>query len=220
MGFDRDTQGYEGSPYVMNMADARRDPTVSPTTWGQIKHDNGSIEYPANRGYGAFIIYSALAGLQINCGAASGTFIWPEASSVTITSCFGPRVHPIHGNVRFHYGIDISGGSGTPILAVATGTVTLAGPLGGYGPNYVVIKHDNGYTSGYGHMSSMSVAEGDRVTQGQQIGTEGNEGASKGSHLHFNLIKGDYPGHDRLNINPLQNGLTVPAGVANPNNCS
>ena len=54
----------EGSPYVMNRADCRRDPTVEPTksneTWGQIKEDNGPIEYPANKDYGAFVVYCAL----------------------------------------------------------------------------------------------------------------------------------------------------------------
>ena len=54
----------EGSPYVMNRADARRDPTVEPTrsnrTWGQIVDDGGTIQYPARDGYGAFVVYKAL----------------------------------------------------------------------------------------------------------------------------------------------------------------
>lgn len=56
------SNGYDGSPYVMNRADSKRDPKVNPTGWGQIKSDGGSIEYPANNGYGAFVIYQALAG--------------------------------------------------------------------------------------------------------------------------------------------------------------
>lgn len=56
----------EGSPYVMNRYDARRDPTVEPTrsnnTWGQIKTDRGAISYPANNDYGAFVVYKALGG--------------------------------------------------------------------------------------------------------------------------------------------------------------
>ena len=60
LGFN---EGYEGSPYVMNKADSRRDPSVLPlgdTSWGQIKQDGGVIEYPANNGYGAYVIYAAL----------------------------------------------------------------------------------------------------------------------------------------------------------------
>lgn len=64
----------EGSPYVMNRADLIRDPESEPTksnnTWGQIKQDGGSIEYPANLGYGAFVIYSALVGPSEICGGA------------------------------------------------------------------------------------------------------------------------------------------------------
>lgn len=69
LGFtDEQASNGEGSPYVMNRSDIKRDPTVSPTstnqTWGQIKRDHGSIEYPANRDYGAFVYYSALAGIS------------------------------------------------------------------------------------------------------------------------------------------------------------
>lgn len=62
----KNNQGYEGSPYVMNKADAQRDPDSNPTGWGQIKRDNGPIEYPANEDYGAFVEYAGLAGLPIN----------------------------------------------------------------------------------------------------------------------------------------------------------
>lgn len=65
LGFSAD-QGYEGSPYVMNRADLKRDPTVEPTksnnTWGQIKTDGGSLSYPADEAYGAFVVYQSLTG--------------------------------------------------------------------------------------------------------------------------------------------------------------
>ncbi len=65
LGFNAETEGYEGSPYVMNKADEKRDPAVQGTngTWGQIKRDGEGIEYPANDFYGAFVQYGALAGL-------------------------------------------------------------------------------------------------------------------------------------------------------------
>lgn len=66
LGFNRETQPYEGSPYVMNKADEKRDPAVNKTTWGQVKRDFGPIEYPANNDYGAFVAYGALAGVSSN----------------------------------------------------------------------------------------------------------------------------------------------------------
>jgi hypothetical protein len=66
-------QGYEGSPYVMNIADAKRDPEVNKTTWGQIKTDFGGLSYPANGDYGAFVVYGALAGITSGGGCSSTT---------------------------------------------------------------------------------------------------------------------------------------------------
>lgn len=72
------TEAYEGSPYAMNMADAKRDPEANPTGWGQIKSDGGSIVYPANKDHGAFVMYTALGGAG---GTSEGC-----ASSITGTS--------------------------------------------------------------------------------------------------------------------------------------
>ncbi|QGU06737.1 Murein hydrolase activator NlpD precursor [Corynebacterium occultum] len=96
------------------------------------------------------------------------------------TSGFGPRWG------TFHNGIDIANAEGTPILAVMDGTVVDSGPASGYG-NWIRIKHDNGALSIYGHMSSLNVAVGERVTAGQQIAGMGNLGFSTGTHLHFEI---------------------------------
>lgn len=75
LGFsEEEAQRGEGSPYVMNIADAKRDPEVAKDdgTWGQIKVDLGGMEYPANHDYGAFIMYSALAGIP-SSGYGSNT---------------------------------------------------------------------------------------------------------------------------------------------------
>lgn len=68
LGYDSSTQPFEGSPYVMNRADAARDPLseASVGRWGQIKTDGGPIEYPANRDYGSYVIYAAIAGVSID----------------------------------------------------------------------------------------------------------------------------------------------------------
>ncbi|MCP1388348.1 M23 family metallopeptidase [Corynebacterium sp. TA-R-1] len=97
-----------------------------------------------------------------------------------LTSGFGPRWG------RMHQGIDIANAIGTPIYAVMDGTVIKAGPAQGFG-KWVVIKHDGGEVSVYGHIVSYNVSVGERVTAGQQIAKMGNEGQSTGPHLHFEI---------------------------------
>lgn len=111
-------------------------------------------------------------------------FQWPVNGSVT--SGFGYRVHPIYGTRRLHQGLDISGGSGTPIAAAKSGTVISAGWRGGYG-NAVVISHGSGVTTLYAHQSSMNVTSGQQVGRGDIIGWVGSTGASTGPHLHFEV---------------------------------
>ncbi|MEH0146891.1 M23 family metallopeptidase [Corynebacterium sp. Q4381] len=96
------------------------------------------------------------------------------------TSGFGPRWGTMHN------GIDIANVNGTPILAVQDGTVIDSGPAQGYG-NWIRILHNDGAVSVYGHMQSLNVAVGDRVTAGQQIAGMGNMGFSTGTHLHFEI---------------------------------
>lgn len=206
-------QGYEGSPYVMNKADAIRDPAVNKTTWGQVKIDHGGLVYPANNDYGAFVTYASLAGIHINCSDAvvsNGKLSWPKKAPGNISSCFGPRV--LNGKAGNHEGLDIASGAGTPILSAGDGRVSFVGSGAGYGPHYVKIDHGSGVVTGYGHMSSATVSAGQDVKAGQQIGVEGNEGHSTGFHLHFNVII------NGKNMDPLQY-VTIPAGTTNPKGC-
>jgi murein DD-endopeptidase MepM/ murein hydrolase activator NlpD len=103
-----------------------------------------------------------------------------------ITSGFGPRVHPIYGDVRMHTGIDFGAPYGTPIHAAGDGVVVSAGPLGGYG-NATVIDHGNGLATLYAHQSSMIVSAGQHVSRGQIIGYVGCTGLCTGPHLHFEV---------------------------------
>jgi murein DD-endopeptidase MepM/ murein hydrolase activator NlpD len=92
-----------------------------------------------------------------------------------------------------HNGADLAGKMGTPILASAGGVVRVAKSSGynfGYG-NYVIVTHDNGSETVYAHMSGVTVSPGQRVSQGQQVGTLGSTGNSTGPHLHFE-IRGAY----------------------------
>jgi murein DD-endopeptidase MepM/ murein hydrolase activator NlpD len=103
-----------------------------------------------------------------------------------ITSGFGPRVHPIYGDVRVHTGVDFGASYGTAIHAAADGVVVSAGPLGGYG-NATVIDHGNGLATLYGHQSSIIVSPGQHVSRGQVIGYVGCTGLCTGPHLHFEV---------------------------------
>ncbi|MEU5760727.1 M23 family metallopeptidase [Nocardia sp. NPDC047648] len=99
------------------------------------------------------------------------------------TSGFGSRWG------TFHAGIDIAGPIGTPIYAVADGTVIDAGPAQGFGL-WVRIRHDDGSITVYGHMYDFFVSVGERVPAGMQIARMGNRGDSTGPHLHFEVIVG------------------------------
>jgi murein DD-endopeptidase MepM/ murein hydrolase activator NlpD len=105
-----------------------------------------------------------------------------------ITSGYGYRTHPILGYRRFHRGLDIGAGHGTPILATTDGQVTRAGWGGGYG-NVVELRHPGGLATRYGHMSRIAVAGGQRVRQGQVIGYVGSTGLSTGPHLHYEMFR-------------------------------
>ncbi|WP_046779633.1 M23 family metallopeptidase [Streptomyces yangpuensis] len=98
-----------------------------------------------------------------------------------------------------HTGIDFHAASGTSVQAVGFGTVVEAGWGGAYGNN-VVIKHNDGTFTQYGHLSSLNVSVGQQVTPGQQIGLSGSTGNSSGPHLHFEARTGSQYGSD---IDPI-----------------
>ncbi|MDR0877052.1 MAG: M23 family metallopeptidase [Treponema sp.] len=114
-------------------------------------------------------------------------FIWP-ISSRRITSSYGYRPSPFTGVRSFHSGLDIGAATGTPIYAAMPGRVTTAGWDDSYG-NYVVITHQNGYRSLYGHMSIIRVKTGAYVNTETRIGDVGSTGLSTGPHLHFTVYK-------------------------------
>jgi murein DD-endopeptidase MepM/ murein hydrolase activator NlpD len=113
-----------------------------------------------------------------------GGRVWPVAAP--LTSGFGTRVHPITGAVRLHTGLDLGAPSGTPVAAAAAGVVAFAGPMGGYG-NAIDVRHADGTTTRYAHLSAILVRAGQRVAAGQGIGLVGSTGLSTGPHLHFEV---------------------------------
>lgn len=131
-----------------------------------------------------------IEGTKVTPSRGEGDFAWP-ASGGYISSPYGPRWG------SFHKGIDIAGPSNRDIVASDNGTVEkVSNDANGYG-NYVVINHNNGYKTLYGHLASTSVSVGETVPQGTKIGVMGTTGRSTGIHLHFEVIK------DGSNIDPM-----------------
>ncbi len=150
-------------------------------------------------------------------------FATGDPASVAITSNYGVRVHPVYGTTRKHFGLDLGGigGNGeTNIIAAKSGTVVAVNTNcfsttdsedhcgGGYG-NYVEILHDDGLYTFYAHMhqNTITVKEGQSVTQGQVIGKMGTSGVSTGTHLHFEVRTG-----------PNQATAVDPLGYIDPSN--
>ncbi len=111
----------------------------------------------------------------------------PFSFNPRITSRFSyRRYHPVHKVWRPHLGVDYGAPSGTRVLASASGRVTLAGWKGGFGKQ-VRVRHANGYTTMYGHLSRISVKAGQTISQGQQIGRVGATGVATGPHLDYRI---------------------------------
>lgn len=108
------------------------------------------------------------------------------------------RLHPVHGTVRAHTGVDYAAPTGTPVRSIGDGTVLSAGWGKGGAGNMVKIRHNSVYTTAYLHLSKMAVKAGQRVSQGQVIGYVGMTGTATGPHLDFRVWRNGSP------INPLK----------------
>jgi murein DD-endopeptidase MepM/ murein hydrolase activator NlpD len=132
-------------------------------------------------------------------------FFGRPLNSISVVSPFGMRWHPIYHTQRFHMGVDLSAGCGTPIFASAAGTVIFTG-WGGANGNRIVVSHGNVngslMFSTYNHIvdGGFLVSNGQQVSKGQQIARVGTTGASTGCHLHFEI------------------GVNTAANVVNPMN--
>ncbi|MEC7492142.1 MAG: peptidoglycan DD-metalloendopeptidase family protein [Pseudomonadota bacterium] len=105
-----------------------------------------------------------------------------------VSSSFNPnRLHPIYKTKRPHRGTDYAAPRGTPVYAAGDGRVVEAGYTRPNG-NYVFIQHGEGFKTHYLHLNKKRVKRGDRVKQGQVIGTVGSTGAATGPHLHYEFL--------------------------------
>jgi murein DD-endopeptidase MepM/ murein hydrolase activator NlpD len=112
-----------------------------------------------------------------------------------INSGFGYRKDPFRSSIGFHSGVDIDAKFGDPVVATADGVVKKTGWQGSYGKT-VVLQHEEGFETIYGHLSKITVKEGQKVKVGEVIGKAGNTGRSTGTHLHYEVIK------DGKRVNP------------------
>ena len=116
--------------------------------------------------------------------------------SGVISSSFGYREHPVEGEDRFHYGLDLAANTGTEIACFADGTVTAVGDSSSYG-KYCTVTHENGYSTLYAHCDRVTVSSGTSVRKGQKIAEVGETGIATGPHLHFELLR------DGIYLNPV-----------------
>jgi murein DD-endopeptidase MepM/ murein hydrolase activator NlpD len=127
--------------------------------------------------------------------AAATPSIWPAKG--WLTGRFGGRSDPFTGHAAFHQGLDISASKGQPVYATADGRVASAAYASEYG-NLIVLQHDFGITTRYGHLSGFNVKAGQTVHRGDVIGYVGSTGRSTGAHLHYEILA-----NGKL-LNPLQ----------------
>ncbi|WP_191560935.1 M23 family metallopeptidase [Metabacillus idriensis] len=146
---------------------------------------------------GVCIVLLFVSGTQAKAEESSGAseINWSHPIRGTITDTFGTRSGK-------HKGIDIAAPEGTKILAVQEGIVTKSYYSDTYG-NVVFIQHPEGYETVYAHLHKRSVAESAKVKKGQEIGTIGNTGLSRGTHLHFEVHKGNWTLDKKNAVDPF-----------------
>ena len=110
--------------------------------------------------------------------------IWPTRG--WLQSRFGMRADPFTGTRRLHRGVDVSNNTGTPIIASAAGRIQSVRTDRELGRS-IVIEHDYGFVTRYGHLSQIDVVRGQKVERGDVIGRMGSTGRSTGPHLHYEV---------------------------------
>ena len=136
-------------------------------------------------------------------------FIRTPVEHARVSSHFNPgRFHPVLHKIRAHKGTDFAARRGTPIIATGDGEVKFLGRKGGYG-NTIILKHREGYTTLYSHLSKFKakLKKGQVVAQGDVIGYVGSTGLATGPHLHYEFRKNNIPA-DPLTVE-LPNSMSL-----------
>ena len=112
-------------------------------------------------------------------------------NKLNTSSKYGYRIHPIYHSIKFHAGIDITASETDTIITTADGIVHQIGYESGLG-NFIVIQHQYGFMTLYGHLSAIFVKPKQKMSIGQTIGLMGNSGTVTGKHLHYGIIKNGF----------------------------
>ncbi len=128
--------------------------------------------------------------LQMSVAELSCYPVISPVMNPSVSSGFGNRKHPIYKRQKFHTGIDFAEAKGTPVYATGCGVVIRKGYNSGYG-NFIEIQHAGGFRSFYAHLNKILVNTGDSVFMGKYIACVGNSGIVTGSHLHYEIRKGN-----------------------------
>lgn len=211
LGFSQEqADNGEGSPYVMNKADEKRDPTTNPTGWGQIKSDGGSIQYPANQDHGAFVMYASLRGNATSCGnsADKGGLTKEQATKFVIN--YGANKDNFTANTLGKDLWEMCNGGGSNCVSFSyffnkAFTNLPAGPGDGHGANIVKALAAKGAKTGtepkvfstfswsggeqgYGHTGIVLGIHGDEYIVGHA--SCGNQGIGPGDGHTFGKYGG------------------------------
>lgn len=149
--------------------------------------EEASVEENASPETLAYILYSGRT-LPENVSMEQAILGFEYCTPVrgNLSSDFGYRDHPMEGDARFHYGVDLAADSGTEVCCFADGTVTAVGESSSYG-KYCIVTHEKGARTLYAHCSRITVSSGAAVRGGAKIAEVGETGMAPGPHLHFEL---------------------------------
>jgi murein DD-endopeptidase MepM/ murein hydrolase activator NlpD len=184
-----DEQGFASKEVLLEQL--LKDNLIEEDAFGKINSVNQALSHIENR-----IQYHWNWAEKCHEDIQAKYYAWAHIPSVfpydgPITCGYGARRSPFGGpRIESHRGIDIAGPIGMPLKATADGVVLLAGVVAGYG-NLVIINHENGFYSYYGHCSLLKVVEGQSVKRYQTIALLGTSGRSTGPHIHYEIRYGD-----------------------------
>ena len=210
------------------IVDFRRDITGGETLrllWREARVGKEIVGQPA-LSFAAFETFEALYELVWPEGEAGRAMIYLDGELVRvfaqpvdgarISSVFGRRRHPVHGDMRMHTGVDFAAAHGTPVKATASGRVVFAGWRRGYG-RMIELSHGTGTRTRYAHLSKVAkgIKKGRRVTAGATIGRVGATGTATGPNLHYEVLVDGHPtdplSEDRLALAAEHEALSAEA---------
>ncbi|MDR0552539.1 MAG: peptidoglycan DD-metalloendopeptidase family protein [Holosporales bacterium] len=182
-----------------------KDPINYEFLYNEVYNENGNVVGPPELVYASVLVrgqifrvykfqnegtseYVDSNGVRLSSLAKSCSMLSRPLSLMKVNSGFGYRVHPTRRSYHMHTGVDLKAPVGTPVYASASGTVSSASYYAGYG-KYIKLTHSGGVQTAYGHLSRISVRNGQNVKQGQVIGYSGSTGRTTGAHLHYEVLR-------------------------------